>query len=160
MITHITEHFRYHAVLLEDTPVVGKTKIDMTTLIQQGMIFVAPITILFQIHKRFIIALPDLDRVSITDCANWLYVSADPDTEEGYYTENFTAGEQFTCEQVTDEAVNEDEDPQDQFVPPPQVPFHQGAWSSSMNHDQWAWVQTELGDLRTDQTRQDIEQAR
>lgn len=58
----------------------GKTKIDMATLIQQGMIFVA---------------LPNPDRVSITDCANWLYVSVDLDTKEGYNAENMVAGEQM-----------------------------------------------------------------
>lgn len=95
MITQIVEHFGCHAILLEDTPVVGKTKIDMESLIQQGMIFVAPTYYSVLIQKRFIIALPDLDRVSITDCANWLYVSTDPDIEEGYNAKNFAAGEQF-----------------------------------------------------------------
>lgn len=32
MITQIAEHFGYHAVLLEETPVAGKTKIDMSAL--------------------------------------------------------------------------------------------------------------------------------
>lgn len=160
MITQIVKHSRYHAVLLEDTPVASKTKIDMATLIQQGMISVAPNYYSILIHKRFIIWLPDPDRVSITNYANWLYVSDDPDTEEGSDTENFAAGEQLAGEQITDEAVKEEEEPQEQFVPPPQEPFHQGADSSSMNHEQWAWVQTELGDLRTKQTRQGIEKAR
>lgn len=98
MITQITEYFRYHVVLLEDTPVTGKTKIDMTALIQQGMISVASTYYSVLIHKRFIMVLPDMDKVSITDCANWLYVSVDPDTEEGYDTENFATGEQFAGE--------------------------------------------------------------
>lgn len=84
MITQIAKHFGYHAMLLEDTPVPSKTKIDMVALIQQGMISVAPTYYSVLIHKRFIIALPDPDRVSITDSANWLYVSADSNTEEGY----------------------------------------------------------------------------
>lgn len=54
----------------------------------------------------------------------------------------------------------EEEEPYEQFVPPPQEPFHQEAGSSSLPPDQWAWVQTELDDLRTEQTRQGIEQAR
>lgn len=93
VITQIAEHFGYHTVLLEDTHVAGKTKIDIATLIQQGMISVAPNYYSVLIHKRFIIALPDPDRVSITNCANWLYVSADPDIEEGYDVENLVAGE-------------------------------------------------------------------
>lgn len=83
-ITHITEYFRYHVVLLEDTVVAGKIKIDMAALIQQGMISVAHNYYSVMIHKRFIIALPDPERVSITNCANRLYVSVDPDIEEGY----------------------------------------------------------------------------
>lgn len=34
MIIQIAEHFGYHVVLLEDTPVIGKMKIDMEALIQ------------------------------------------------------------------------------------------------------------------------------
>jgi hypothetical protein len=70
MITQISEYLGYQAVLLEDTPIAGKTKIDMSTLISQGMIVVAPTYYYVLIHKRFIIALPDPDRVVITDCAN------------------------------------------------------------------------------------------
>lgn len=83
MITQIAEHFGYHAVFLEETPVAGKTKIDMAALIQQCMIFVVHDYYFVLIHKRFIIALPNPDKLSIADCANWLYMSADPDTEEG-----------------------------------------------------------------------------
>jgi hypothetical protein len=70
MLTQIAEHFGYQVVLLEDTPIAGNTKIDMSALISQGMIVVA-----------------------ITDCANWLYVSADPDADEGHETDHFTAGD-------------------------------------------------------------------
>lgn len=97
-VTQITEHFGYHAVLLEDTPVAGKIKIDVVALIQQGMIYVAPNYYYVLIHKRFIIALPGPDRVSITNYANWLFVSADLDTKEGYDAENFVACEQFAGE--------------------------------------------------------------
>lgn len=38
MITQIAEHFGYHAILLEETPVAGKIKIDMAALIQHGII--------------------------------------------------------------------------------------------------------------------------
>lgn len=62
-------------------------------------------------------ALPDPDRVSITDCANWLYVSANPDTEEGHGTEHFAAGEEFASDHV-DATEEEEEEPQEQFVPP------------------------------------------
>lgn len=150
MITYIAEHFGYHAVLLEETPVAGKTKIDMSTLIQQGMISIAHDYYFVMIHKRFIIALPNADRVSIVDCANWLYVSANPDEEEGYDAESVILGE----------LMNEEAQHQEPFVPPPQDPTQQGVGSSSMNQDQWAWVQSELGDLRTEKSRQGIEQAR
>ncbi|XP_050918961.1 ADP-ribosylation factor GTPase-activating protein AGD2-like [Lathyrus oleraceus] len=99
MITQIAEHFGYQVVLLEDTPIAGKTKIDMSALIQQGMIVVAPTYYYVLIHKRFIIALPDPDRVAITDCVNRLYVSADPDVEEGHDTDHFAACEHFIDDQ-------------------------------------------------------------
>lgn len=69
-ITLITEHFGYHTVLLEETPVVDKTKFDMSALIQQGMTSITHDYYSVMIHKRFINALPNLDRVSIVDSAN------------------------------------------------------------------------------------------
>lgn len=93
MITQIAENFSYHTALLEDTPMAGKTKVDMEALIQQGMISVAHDYYFVLIHKRFIIALPNSDRVSIADYANWLYVSSDPDIAEGYDAKNTVACE-------------------------------------------------------------------
>lgn len=102
MIAQIAEYSGYHAVLLEDTPVAGKTKIDMAGLIQQGMISVAHNYYFVLIHKIFIIALPNSKRVSIADYANWLYVSVDPDTEEGYDAENLVVGEKVAGEQINE----------------------------------------------------------
>lgn len=121
LITHIAEHFGYHAVFLEYTLVAGKTKIDMVALVQQCMISMAHNYYSVLIHKRFIIVLLDPDKVSLTNYANWLYVCADPDTEEGYKVENLGVGEQ-----VAGEEINEGEEPQENFVPPPYEPFHQG----------------------------------
>lgn len=42
MITQIAKHFGYQVVLLEDTPIASKTIIDISALISQGMIIVAP----------------------------------------------------------------------------------------------------------------------
>lgn len=138
MITQIAEHFGYQAVLLEDTPIAGHTKIDMSALISQGMIDVAPTYYYVLIHKRFIIALPDPDRVAIIDCANWLYVSADPDAEEGHDTNHFTIGDQFIDDQAKGTEAEEEEPqaPQEQFVPPYQEPTQQEAGSSSWSTDQ------------------------
>lgn len=69
------------------------------------MISVAHVYYSILIHKHFIIALPNPDRVSIADYANWLYVSVDPDTEEGYEDENLAAGEPVAGEQGIDEAI-------------------------------------------------------
>lgn len=137
MITQITEHFGYHVVLLEDTSVVGKAKIDMAALIQQGMIFVAPTYYSVLIHKWFIMDLLDPERVSITDCENWLYVSVGPDTKEGYDAKHFATGEQFAGDHA-DVTEVEEEEPQEQFVPPPPEPVQQEARSSSWPPDQWA----------------------
>lgn len=49
----------------------------------------------------------------------------------------------------TGEHMNEDEQQQDLFVPPPQESFHYGIVTSSMSNDHWAWVQTVIDDLRT-----------
>ena len=121
MITQIVEHFGYQAVLLEDTLVVGKTKIDMEALIQQGMIVVAPTYYFVFIHKQFIMALPDPDRVSITNCANLLYVSVDPDTEESHDAEHFATCKQFASDHA-DATKAKEEELREQFVPPPPEP--------------------------------------
>lgn len=62
------------------------------------------------IHKRFILALSNPDRVSISDFANSLYVSADPDEEDGHNADNVVAGE----------TMIEYDQHQEQFVPPHQ----------------------------------------
>ena len=50
---------------------------------------------------------------------------------------------------------SEDDAPEaEQPSPPPQQPSQQYAGSSSMNADQWGWVQSEITSLRTEQTRQ------
>lgn len=54
------------------------------------------------IHKQFITALPNPDKVSIVDCANWLYVNVDPNTEEGYKVENLVAGEHVVGEEINE----------------------------------------------------------
>ncbi|XP_050908779.1 uncharacterized protein LOC127122500 [Lathyrus oleraceus] len=59
-----------------------------------GSISVGGMIIQIAEHFGFITALPNVDRVSIVDCANWLYVSAYPDTEEGYDAKNLVVGEQ------------------------------------------------------------------
>ena len=72
----------------------------MSALISQGTIVVTPTYYYVLIHKRFIISLSDSDIVAITDCANWLYVSTNPDTNEGHEIDHFTVGEQFMDDQV------------------------------------------------------------
>lgn len=146
MITQIAEHFGYDEVLLDETPEAGKTKIDMFALIQQGMISTSRDYYSIMIHKRFIIALPNPYRVSISDCANWLYVSVDPDEEDGHNIDNMVVGE----------TMNEDDQHQEQFVPPHQDPTQQGVGSSSMNRDQWTWVEAELSGLSTKQLGQGV----
>lgn len=123
MITQIAEHFGYHAVFLDETHVAGMTKIDMSALIQQGMIYISRDYYSMVIHKRFNLALPNPDRVSISDCTNWLFVSADHDEEEGYDVDNV----------VSCKTMNEDDQHQEQFIPPHQDPTQQGVGSSSMN---------------------------
>lgn len=117
MITQIALHFGYQAVLLEDTPIAGNTKIDMSALIAQGMIAVAPTHYSVLIHKRFINALPYPDRVAITDCANWLYVSADLDADEGHDTDHFYAGDQFVDDREEGREEEYRQAPTEQFVP-------------------------------------------
>lgn len=38
--------------------------------------------------------------------------------------------------------------------------MHPGVGSSYVTPDQWSWMQTEIGDLRAEQARQGVEQAR
>ncbi|XP_050919091.1 uncharacterized protein LOC127136594 [Lathyrus oleraceus] len=100
----------------------------------------------------------DFDRKAATYRNVEIYVTADPDTKEGYNAEHFATREQIACDHA-DASKVEEEEPQEQFVPPPPEPVQQEAGSSSWPAYQWTWVQTELGDLRTEQTRKGIEQA-
>ncbi|KAL5054220.1 hypothetical protein RYX36_034902 [Vicia faba] len=110
MITQIADHFGYVGVLLEGPHVTGKSKIDMDALIQQGMISLSRDFYAVIIHSRFIIALPDPHRVSIFDCANWLYVSVGPEEEGGHNADHVFVGE----------VMNGDDQVQELFVPPHQ----------------------------------------
>lgn len=64
--------------------------------------------------------------------------------------ETFVAGDQH----------EEDAQEQEQFFPPQEGTTHTGVRSSSMTPNQWTWIQTEISDLRADQARPGVEQAR
>lgn len=150
MITQTAEHLRYSLNLSYDTPVTGKTKIDMESLIHQGMIPVTHKSYSLMSQGQFVLESPAPNMVGIIDRSNWLYASSTVDEENNHNMDDFVAGDM----------MEEDATCQQQFVPPIQEPTQQGPASFSMNQDQWMWMQVELGDLRVEQTRQGVEQIR
>jgi hypothetical protein len=150
MITQIADHFGYGQLLMEESAVAGKTKIDMNTLVNQQMIAIMPNYYSLVIHNVEVLALPATGSISIANVANWLYTALAPSVGDNVqYDQNFSGDE-----------MEEDDRPEEQFVPPPQDSNLHGEGSSSMSQDQWGWIQTEMGILRTEQTRQGVELSR
>lgn len=66
----------------------------------------------------------------------------------------------FAASDPQKEEMQEEIREQEQFVALPEDTKHPGIGSSYVTSDQWSWMQTEIGDLRAEQTRQGLEQAR
>lgn len=90
----------------------------------------------------FIMALIDPAQISISNTANWLYESVAQDDMDEHNANPFVAGD------PQEEEVQEHE----QFVAPPKDTTHPGVGSSYVTLDQWSWMQTEIDDLRAEQT--------
>jgi hypothetical protein len=99
-------------------------------------------------------ALPDPSRISISNTANWLYESVVQDDMDEHNVDTFAVGN------PQEEEVQEEMQDQELFAVPPEESMHLGAGSSYVTLDQWSWMQTEIGDLRAEQARQGVEQAR
>lgn len=93
MITQITWHLRFKLNLSSKTSVVGKAKIDMVSLIHQGMIDITHNSYSLMSHSRFILELSDPRRVSITDLTKWLYASVVLEEEDDHNVDDFVTGE-------------------------------------------------------------------
>ena len=70
MITQIASHFGYDQLLMEETVVMGKTKIDMHMLVNQQMIAIRPTHYALMIHNVEVLALPAPGSISIANVAN------------------------------------------------------------------------------------------
>ena len=103
---------------------------------------------------QFIMALPDPARISISNTANWLYESVVQDDMDEHNADTFATGD------PQEEEVQEEMQEQEQFVAPPEDTMHPGVGSSYVTPDQWSWMQTEIGDLRAEQTHQGVEKTR
>ena len=146
MITQLADHLNYGRLLIEEPSLTGK-KIDMATLVNQRMIVVKPGYYSLICHDQHIMALPAPTFISVADPANWLYAATGTsDRETPPHDHSFSGDE------------SEDDAPEAaQPIPPPQQSSQQYAGSSSMNSDQWGWVQTEITSLRAEQSRQSEE---
>lgn len=82
MITQIADHFHYNRELFEVGFVLGKTKIDMEALVNQGMIQIHHDYYSLEIHGKHMLALPAPDLICITYPRNWLYETVGPNHED------------------------------------------------------------------------------
>lgn len=109
MITQIADHFGHGQLLLEEAVVVGKTKIDMNTLVNQQTIAIMPTYYSLVIHNVEVLALPAPGSISIANVANWLYTGSTPSVgDNAQYDQDFSGDE-----------MEEDERPAAQCMPPP-----------------------------------------
>lgn len=70
MITQIAENLGYALNLSSDAPITGKEKLDMESLIHQGMIDVTHNSYSLMSRGQFVLELPFPNIVSIIDCSN------------------------------------------------------------------------------------------
>lgn len=96
MIIQIFEYLGFGSYLSDVSPVASKTKIDMESLIHQGMVIVYDNTYSVMIRHEFILELPDPSRVSVVDKNNWLYKGPDhlqdlSNEEDKQNVDNFVA---------------------------------------------------------------------
>jgi hypothetical protein len=147
MITQIAGHFGYDQLLMEETAVMGKTKIDMHTLVNQQMIAIRPTRYALVIHNMEVLALPAPGSISIANVANWLYTGSAQAVGEDAHFDHDLSGED----------MEEDERTATHGMPPSHDSSLHGEGSSFMSQDQWGWIQTEMGTLRTKQNRQGAE---
>lgn len=73
LITQIAKHLRKVFNLEEDYLVEGKDKIDMDSLVHQGMIFVHSNTYTTMIQNKVILDFPNPRKVRVDVVKNWLY---------------------------------------------------------------------------------------
>lgn len=92
IITQIAHHFGYDPAALNETPVAGKHKLDMNTLVQQGMISQISDYYALMSSGQFIMALPDPARISISNTADWLYESVVQDDIDEHNADTFAVG--------------------------------------------------------------------
>lgn len=97
MIIQIPVYLGYSLNLSSDTHVTGKAKIDMESLIHQGMIIVTHNSYSLMCRGQFVLELPAPNIVSITDRSNWLYASVALDKEDDHNMDDFAAG--YTMEE-------------------------------------------------------------
>lgn len=93
IITPIAQYFGYDPTVLNETPIAGKSKLDMNALVQQGMISQVSDYYALMSSGQFIMALPDTARISISNTANWLYDSVVQDDMNGHNADTFAAGD-------------------------------------------------------------------
>ena len=74
MITQIARYFGYDLAALNEAPIAGMTKLDMSALVNQGMIQIQGKHFGVISQKRVILTLPDPDKISILERDNWWYV--------------------------------------------------------------------------------------
>lgn len=94
MIIQIADHFGYGQLLMEESTVAGKTKIDMNTLVNQQMIAIMPNYYSLIIHNVEVLALPTPGSISIANMANWLYAASAPSVGDNVqYDQDFSGDE-------------------------------------------------------------------
>lgn len=73
MISQIAESLGYEHALRDETPVSGKSKLDLQALIQHGMIANAGNCYSLLCSRHFMMYLPNPDKIGLQHEENWCY---------------------------------------------------------------------------------------
>ena len=115
--------------MLHEAPIVGKSKLDMSALVNQGMIQLQGSHFWLINSKRVILTLPDPERITISDRANWIW---------GYGSDGEEDLEEFEEDNQADEnQMEEDSREQEPVGNPLEMPTQSDGRSSSFTQDEW-----------------------
>jgi len=134
IITQIATFLGYDPVEQQHAPVAGMTKLDILALINQLVIQMNGTNYEYKVGKTVIMNLPNPERTSTIDEANWRY------------REVFRSNYQFQRNEENEHLQGETGQSS-----------QGGHKSSSFTSEEWKWIHGEFADLRGEQARQSLE---
>lgn len=139
MITQIVKHLN----LVEERIIEGRSKVDMDSLVHQGMISMDGNTYTMMIRNKAILDLPNPIKVRIDIPNNRIYQMDVPSPGNSYEEE----GKPNITNHHVGTVMEED------IIRPPTHPTQPEVGATNANQDRWEWLKSEIHGMKVEQTR-------